>query len=106
MAEGSKAREISLGDDFALKAANSIAVSRTAHGTGIGAGVLLILGMIFGPATDKLKNEVVCGGVGTTIGASFGLAVGMRKKSEILERLLENRTPEKTVDSGPIPPAT
>lgn len=92
-------------NDFALKAATSLVGSRTAQGAGIGAGVLLILGMMFGPEIGKLKNEVVCGGVGAGIGASFGLAIGMKRKSEILEDLLKHHTPEKTAGSGPIPPA-
>jgi hypothetical protein len=91
-------------NDFVLKAANSIAVSRTAQGAALGAGILLVLGLLCGAWT--LKADAYCGGIGATIGASFGMASGMRAKSELLlEQALANRTPEKNAGSGPKPPA-
>src|ERR1035441_8558042 len=89
-------------DDFTLKAATSLAVSRTAQGAGIGAGLLLLVGLCLGGS--GLKTEAFCGGIGATIGASFGMASGMRVKSEILERTLTSRTPNKTAGAGPKPP--
>ena len=90
-------------DDFTLKAATSLVVSRTAQGAGIGAGVLLLVGLLFGGGT--LKTEALYGGIGATIGVSFGMASGMRTKSEILEQRLTNRTSKKTAGSGPSPPS-
>ncbi|MGD0779130.1 MAG: hypothetical protein ABSC05_40650 [Candidatus Solibacter sp.] len=88
-------------NDFVLKAANSIAISHTARGAGIGAGILLLVGLFFGVAAHSMKTEAECGALGAGLGVSFGLAIGMRRKSEILEERLQSSAPKGSTDPAP-----
>jgi hypothetical protein len=96
-------------NDFALEIADAIAISRTWRGAGIGAGITMLMGLFAMAAinsnADLLPAEAKFALFGGCVGGAFGLANGMRKKSESLENLLKNSTPKKTAGSGPIPPA-